>query len=306
MRRAAFPGLLAPSGITSCLQFEKHKKMMNRLMSKDNRISFSPAHSNRTRIKTVALPVEHGGWGIALEPVALGLIVAPSVAGIGLAVATMGAFLARHPLKLLAADRRNKRRFSRTETAERFVLLYGMTAALGLLIALIAAPDKQFLWPLVATLPLAMVQLISDAKGKGRALWPELAGSVAMAAVATSIALAGGWAWPVAFGLWAVLVARVVPTILYVRARLKLLHGKESAMMPVMAAHIVALALIFWLAWFKAVPMVAAGALIVLLLRAFIGFSTGRPGTAKSIGVSELVFGAMTVLAVALGHLASL
>src|SRR5215216_5422232 len=171
--------------------------MMNRTISRDNRISFSPAHSKGTRIKTVALPVEHGGWGIALEPVVLGLIVAPSFAGAGLAFATMGAFLARHPLKLLAADRRNNRRFPRTEMAKRFVLLYGAVAVLGLLVALLAAPDRQFLWPLLLAAPLAAVQLISDAKGKSRALWPELAGSAAMAAVAASIALAGGWKWAV-------------------------------------------------------------------------------------------------------------
>ena len=34
------------------------------------------------RLRTVALPVEHGGWGISLEPVVLGLLVAPSASGI--------------------------------------------------------------------------------------------------------------------------------------------------------------------------------------------------------------------------------
>src|SRR5207253_2143297 len=151
--------------------------------------------------------------------------------------------------------------------------------------------------------PLASAQLISDAKGKSRALWPELAGSTAMAAVATSIALAGGRAWPLAFGLWALLLARVVPTILYVRARLKHLHGKEAATLSVIAAHVVALAFIFLLVWIKTVPVIAAGVLFILLVRAALGFSTGRPQTAKAIGVSELCLGAMTVLAVAWGYL---
>jgi hypothetical protein len=279
---------------------------MNRLMSGDNRVSFSPAHSQGTRIRTVALPVEHGGWGIALEPVALGLLVAPTLAGIGLAVATMGAFLARHPLKLVVADRRNKRRFPRTKIAERFALLYGAVAVLGLLVAVIASSDKRFLLPLLMAAPLAIVQLIADAKGQSRTLWPEIAGSTAMAAIASSIALAGGWAWPESLGLWAVLVARVVPTILYVRARLKRLHGKEATATPVITAHLVAVVFILWLVGLKAVPALPACALIILLLRAFFGFSTGRPRTAKSIGISELCFGALTVLAVALGHLANL
>jgi hypothetical protein len=32
-------------------------------------------------VRLVALPAEHGGWGLLLEPIALGLAVAPSLAG---------------------------------------------------------------------------------------------------------------------------------------------------------------------------------------------------------------------------------
>lgn len=276
---------------------------MNPLRSGNNRLAFSPTHATATRIRPIALPVEHGGWGLALEPVVLGLLVAPSAAGFGLAFATMGAFLARHPLKLLASDRRNNRRFRRTKIAARFVSLYGAICLLGLLVAVAAAPDKQFLWPLLFAAPFAAVQLIWDARGQSRALWPELAGATAMAAVAASMALAGGLAWPIAFGLWAVLAARVAPTILYVRARLTRLHGKKAASAPVIAAHLAALAFIIYLASLKAVPLLATAALVVLLLRAAIGFVTNRPRTAKIIGIGELCFGALTVLTVALGHL---
>lgn len=279
---------------------------MSSLMSKDNRMAFSPARAQRTRIRTVAFPIEHGGWGIALEPLALGLIVAPTLAGVGLAVATLGAFLARHPLKLLAADRRNRRRFPRTKLAERFTLLYGAVTLLGLLTAVAASSDKRFLLPLVLAAPLAAVQLVADAKGESRTLWPELAGSIAMASVAASLALAAGWSWPESLGLWAVLTARVVPTILYVRERLKLLHGKDARKTSVIIFHLAALILILWLVWIKAVPILAAVALFILILRAVFGFSLGWPKTAKGIGISELGFGALTVLAVALGHLANL
>ena len=255
------------------------------------------------RVRTVALPVEHGGWGIALEPVLLGLMVEPSLAGFGLAVATIGAFLARHPLKLVAADRRKRRRFPRTVMAERFALLYGGIAALGLSVAFIASPDNTFLWPIAVAAPLAVLQLVADAKGESRALLPELAGSAAMTTVAASIALAGGRAMPVAFGLSAVLLARVVPTILYVRARLERLHGKETGTALVATAHILALGLVAWLAWLDVAPTIAVVMLSVLLLRALVGFSLGLPGTAKKIGISELVFGALTVIAVALGYM---
>jgi hypothetical protein len=55
-------------------------------------------------LRAVALPPEHGGWGFVLEPLILGLAVAPSAAGAALAFFALGAFLARHPLKLLLND----------------------------------------------------------------------------------------------------------------------------------------------------------------------------------------------------------
>src|SRR5437764_8878495 len=138
---------------------------------------------NRVRLKTVALPVEHGGWGLSLEPVALGLLVAPSLPGLFLAFATVGAFLTRHPLKIVVADRRRGRRFPRTPVAERFALLYACGAALGLLAAIKTAVGGEFLLPLALSAPLVSVQLIYDAKGRSRELLPEVSGSIVLASV---------------------------------------------------------------------------------------------------------------------------
>jgi hypothetical protein len=256
----------------------------------------------RVRVKTVALPTEHGGWGLSLEPVVLGLLVAPSWPGLFLSVATMGAFLARHPFKIVAGDRRRGRRFPRTPIAERFVLLYGGLAALGLMAAFKAAASGEFLLPLLLAAPLASIQLFYDGRGRGRELLPEVAGSIAMASVAAAVALAGGWSRPTAFGLWLLLAARVVPTILFVRARLRQLHGRAARPAPVVLAHVIALALVLASVLANVVPALAVAAFLVLLLRAFRGFSERKVVTAKRIGVRELVFGAMTVLAAALGH----
>jgi hypothetical protein len=260
------------------------------------------------RIKTVALPVEHGGWGLSLEPIVLGLVVAPSLQGAFLALATMGAFLARHPLKIVAADLRNSRRMARTVIAERFVLLYGAIALLFFAVAVLPGPRQVFL-PLALAAPLAVGQLVYDAKGQSRKLWPELAGSTAMAAVASSLALAGGWRMTAALALWALLAARVVPTILYVRARLTALYGKLApSKAPVAAVHVLALALISLLALSKLASLITVCAFVVLLLRALFGlYAKGdKQVTPKKIGIRELGFGAMTVLAVIIGHFAGI
>src|SRR3954465_4543353 len=94
------------------------------------------ARAGGVRLKTLALPTEHGGWGITLEPVVLGLLVAPSLAGAGLALATVGAFLVRHPFKIVTGDRRRGRRFARTPYAERFTLVYAATGLGGLALSL--------------------------------------------------------------------------------------------------------------------------------------------------------------------------
>lgn len=260
-----------------------------------------PRAPGGVRVRTVALPFEHGGWGISLEPVLLGLLVAPSQAGVWLGVATLGAFLARHPLKIVAGDRRRGRDFARTPVARRFVLLYGAFAFAGLVLSVSTAASLLFLLPLALAAPLACAQLFYDAAGRSRSLLPEVAGSVGMASVASSIALAGGLALPLALGLWAVLAARVVPTILYVRARLTELHGKEAARWPALLAHASALALVAALASVRFAPWLAAALMFVLLARAVVGFARRWPATAKRLGFGEIAFGALTVLAVAAG-----
>jgi hypothetical protein len=258
----------------------------------------------RVRVRTVALPVEHGGWSLTLEPVALGLLVAPSPAGFLLALAAAGGFLARHPFKIVAADRRHGRRFPRTAVAERFLLLYGGVALASGLAAAAIAPDSSFLLLLLAALPFVSAQLAYDAAGRGRALLPELAGSFGLAAVAAAIAMAGGWPLIPSLGLWALLAARALPSILYVRARLGLLHGEAPSPLPAVFAHVAALALVALLAWAGVVPPIAAAALLLLLLRAVAGlYAAGAKGSAKQVGVYEICYGAITVAAVAAGHL---
>ena len=258
--------------------------------------------SGLVRIRPVALPVEHGGWGLLFEPIVLGLLLAPSLAGLFLSVAAMGAFLARHPFKLAVGDWRRNRRTSRTALAERFAILYFVMATLGLAVA-ITSGGGAFLLPLLFAAPIAVVQLFYDSMGRSRALIAELTGAISTGAVATAIAIAGGWPLPMAFGLWAILAARTVPTILYLRARLRLLHRKPASMRVVIIVHLLAILAVIGLARARMSPFLAVVALVILLVRAMMGFSrSGRGVTAKKLGLCELGFGAMTVFAVFLGH----
>ncbi len=258
--------------------------------------------TRRIRLTPVALPAEHGGWGLLFEPIVLGMLLAPSLAGLFLSVSATGAFLARHPFKLAVGDWRRNRRSARTALAARFAVLYFLIATLALALA-IKTGGARFLLPLLFAAPIAFIQLFHDSVGCSRTLMAELAGSISIGALATAIAIVGGWPRPAAFGLWAILAARTVPTILYLRARLRLRHRKPASPRAVIVAHVLAILVVIVLAGAGVLPFLSVVALVFLLIRAVIGFlSFDKRVTAKKLGVRELSFGAMTVFAVVLGH----
>ena len=67
-----------------------------------------------------------------------------------------------------------------------------------------------------------------------------------------------------------------------------------------LCAHIAAVAVVTVMVTVGVAPVLALGAMIVLLVRALIGFRLNRV-TAKQLGFSEIAFGALTVLAVTAG-----
>ena len=253
-------------------------------------------------LKAVALPIEHGGWGMLGEPLLLGLIVAPSSAGLGVAVAALGAFLARHPSKLAVADWRRKTRHPRTAAAERFICLYAMVAQAGL--GLAAARGAPGWWlPLAIAFPLALVQFAYDARHQGRQLVPELLGGVALGSVATAEMRAASLPLAPAVIAWALLAAKAVATVLYVRARLRYDRGLKPDRSGAVAAHGAALALAVALAAAGRAPWLAAAAFTLLLARAFHGLSPfHRQMRPQLVGLQEMAFGFSFVLIVALGY----
>jgi hypothetical protein len=86
------------------------------------------------------------------------------------------------------------------------------------------------------------------------------------------------------------------------RARLRQLHGEAAGAATVIIAHIIALALVAAAAWARIVPALAVAAFLLLAARAVYGFKGRRRVTAKRVGVREILFGAMTVAALVIGH----
>jgi hypothetical protein len=258
--------------------------------------------ARRALIRSVALPTEHGGWSLLVEPILLGLLVAFSWPGVLLCVAAVGVFLVHQPLKTAIKDARAGRRAPRTQWARHFALAYGLMAAVAFAGVLAVAPPR-FLLVLIAASPFAAVQLVYDAKNRSRALVAETCGAVALAAMAPAIAALDGWPPVQLAGLWLLPVARAVPSILYVRARLELEHGKTPDTTASLAAHGAAVLAVAAAARAGAVPWLAEVALGVLLLRSVHGLSPWRIGrTARDVGMQEIGFGLFTVVVFAVGY----
>jgi YwiC-like protein len=258
--------------------------------------------SEPVRLRSIALPVEHGGWGMLAEPLVLGLLVAPSWAGLGIGLTAVFAFLARHPLKIALGDRLLGRRTARTATAERFAVGYVLLAIAALAPA--TAGASGWWLPLALAAPLGLIQLAHDVRNRSRHVLPELLGGIALGSVAAAEVRAAGWSMAAALVAWAVMAARAATAILYVRSRLRCDRGLESGRGAAIATHALGIAGTVLLAVQGLVPWLAAAAFAVLLVRAVHGLSRFHRRTRpRTLGLLELAYGIAFVLVTATGYL---
>ncbi len=264
------------------------------------RVTSSPKPSG-VRWQAVALPAEHGSWSLVIEPILLGLLVAPTWGGLFLGLAGFCAFLAHQPVKIILLDRKRGRSYARTQLAVRFAFLYLGLAIIFLALAVWLVGLRPLL-PLIVAIPLMLIFGMYDQR-PGRHWQAELSAPVAFAAIAASIPLAAGWSWPTAVALWAVMAARSAPSILYVRSRLRLVKGKAAQRKRAWLAHLIALAVVAGLVWWDLLPETAVVAMLILLIRALSGLSRYRRSwSTKTIGFVEIGFGLLTAFLVALGY----
>jgi hypothetical protein len=107
-------------------------------------------------LRSVAMPTEHGGWSLTLEPVLLALIVAWSWSGFALGAAALLAFVARTPIKVVLVDRWRHRWLDRTRLAARVA---GVEFVVLVVLVAIAAStaDGRFWVPFATVIVLAAV-----------------------------------------------------------------------------------------------------------------------------------------------------
>ena len=232
----------------------------------------------------------------------LGLLVAPSAAGFAIAVATSAGFLIRHPGRMFWKNRRRLEVSPRYGLAGKFAVGYSLIAACGLATAWALAGIRPLV-PFIIAGPFFLLFAAYDVRHEARLLLPELLAPTAVAVSAPAIALADGWTWQAALVLWVLLALRSIPTVLYVRARLRLEREKPYDSTASNAAHGAAVAAGSGLAGAGMAPWLAVVGLGVLLARAVVGLSRfHRPAAPKVIGFSEIAYGTLFVFLTAIGY----
>lgn len=245
---------------------------------------------------SVYLPKEHGSWSLALEPLALGLLVAPSLPGAALAVSAAAAFLLRRPFKLALGNASQPPR----PGARKVCVIVGGGSALALLGAA-ALGGVSALWPLLLAVPFGALFLYFDRQNEMRAAAAELSGSAAFAVLPAAFATLAGWPTAPALALAAVMLARNVPTVLTVRTYLRLNKGGDARPLWPIAAAGFALGTLLVLANTRLVPWTAAVLAAVLLVRTLLFVTPLRPAwPARRVGFIEAGLGVAYIGLIAL------
>lgn len=245
--------------------------------------------------REVAWPREHGSWSLAFEPLVFGLMAAPSVGGAWLALAVVGAFFARRPLRIACQDLSPDRR-----SAARGVL--ALCGALILLAAWAVVQVGGTAW-LVWLAPSAVagsVFLVFDLRNAARTASAEVAGAVAFACLPGVFGVLAGCSPWEAGALAVVMCGRAVPTVLTVRAALRATKTGEGGAGPALACALVALvaglfcAMAGWIGWVGPVGLAALAA------RSFGLLLFPRPVLrARTLGLIEAMVGLAFVVVVA-------
>src|ERR1044072_560847 len=205
-------------------------------------LPIAPKSQPAVRLRPIALPSEHGGWGMLGAPILAAMLAAPAWPGVLLSIAGVFAFLTRQPLRLALGDARKGKRFPRTTWAFRFAVGYATLGAGALAIAL---SNGAGIWvPLAVGAIVGGIQFLHDLEGKGRALLPEVCGAAALSTLGVAASMAGGLTPSKSWILGAILAFQFVSAISYASARVRLARGAAANRGLAYGAHLLALVVV--------------------------------------------------------------
>lgn len=229
-----------------------------------------------------------------MEPVILGLLVAPSPSGYALGVATLLVFVARTPIKVALVDRW---RGHWRDRSQRAVFVAGIELVLVVVFGgvAVATAGAAFWWPLALAVPFVAVELWYDIRSRSRHLVAELAGAIGIGSMAAAIALTGGAASDVAAGLWLVIAARSTAAVAFVRVQLHRTKQQEHRVWHSDAGQAVAVVIATVGLVLGVVPPLAVAAIVAVAVFDLV-MVRASPAPAPVLGSQQVVLGLLVVV----------
>jgi hypothetical protein len=241
---------------------------------------------DRPSLRAVLLPREHGSWSLALEPLALGLVAAPSWPGACFAIGALALFLARRPWQVSRrGDQRARLAFAILGLVAAAAFVEGARHAVGgtihaLVFALVAG--AVFAW--------------FDQRKAGREVTAELVGAACFAIFPATIALAAGREGGIATMLSAFALARSTTTILAVRTFLRRRKGESVAPWPAWMAAGIATATFSTLAVVTGNWVPAVWSVVFVLRTGWLLRRNPPRLQARHLGMAEAALGLVAML----------
>lgn len=239
------------------------------------------------------LPREHGSWALALEPLVLASLAAPSWRGAAFAAAGLALFLMRRPWQVATQGR----------DRARVALARRVLVALGALVLLaIGGAVAEAGRALLAVLTLAALAggcfAWADARRQARGVMAEVAGASCFAAWAAGVVLCAGrgdgWGAALVVGAfaWSRALTSILPVRVFVRRRKGQRVSATVALSVAGACAIVGISTVGVVhSWVPALW------LVVFLLRTLWLVGPQRPAwSARTLGITEAVVGAAAMI----------
>ena len=255
--------------------------------------------------RSIALPAEHGGWSLILEPIVLGLILAPSWIALSLSIAMMAVFLSHQPVKISLKAYRTGKWTERSRFALYFAAGYLLGGGLFAIPALLQS-NSNF-WLIIALIvPFALIQAFQDFQNQSRSATAEITGAIALSGTVALLLVLSDWQLTIALPIWFVIALRAVTSILYVRTFFRKQRGKDNSVSASYVMHIIVMIIVMGLAFAGFLPYLTVVPFVILLIRAVHGLQSDKQVKPQIIGIREVMVGILTVACIASGFIFNL
>lgn len=227
-------------------------------------------------------PREHGAYGQLFVPLVTGIAMGrPTAGALAIAAAGVAVFFAHEPALVWMGKRGERARREAGTPARRRLLVLGVIALAGAVVAVVSAP----LGALVAATPLVPAAAVVGwlaLRGDEKTAPGEMLAAAALAGVAVPVAIAAGVQVTWAIGAWAAWTLAFGASTLAVRAVIA--HAKNKVApwrraLPPIGAAAIAISLGMVAPWWSAVAAVP-----MILVASVIAAAPPSPRSLRRVG----------------------